>query len=205
MAFVWIYGTNTTKVRSKRPKEIKCHACGKEDHIQITSWSDYCYFWFIPLFPINVYSTLECVSCQYEYPFKDLDDKLKLHYAKHRPRWVIPFYNFMAWYIVLIVFIALSFHKKSEQKEFIQRLDTIRVNYVVDYKTEDGDYSNFIIHSIQDSTYYVSFNKYVIEDEHFLGQIEGKSNFSSDTLEMQKTELKKWIHEDRVSAMYPMN
>lgn len=204
MEFVWFYGVSSTEIRSKRPKDLKCHHCGNENHINISSHSDYFYIWFIPIIPINLYSIITCVNCQYEYSFKELDEDLKLYYKAHRPKWVFPFYNFSAVYILLIVLIALWFNKKGEQNELIDRLDTVKPNYVMDYKTEEGDYSNFIIHSIEDSNFYVSFNKYVIEDPHFLGQIEGKNNFSPDTLMMTKSKLEEWINADRISAIYPM-
>jgi len=101
-----IYGTRSTNLKNGRITRVTCPHCSTETSMIYSVFGKYAHIYWIPLFPLNKLTFLECDHCRKTFKPKelplDIQTKLKTEKEKDPPK--TPIWHFSLLLIILGIF-----------------------------------------------------------------------------------------------------
>lgn len=196
------YGWFTSRIYSKRPKEIVCFDCGQKGQMEVEKFVVTPSVFYVPLLPISIYSEVFCISCNTSLRFSEMDEKLRIQYKEYKPRKFPPIWSFSGVLLVLFVFLGIFISDLKDRYTNLKRFEKAEVGRVIEYKMENNHYSAMKICAFNDTMAFVVKDLYEVDSYRHINKILDDYHFSNDTVQLEIGEIKDWIYSGKVKSVH---
>jgi len=192
-----VYGWNTAKFNTKRPKDLRCHNCNDFGNVSVTKFVKYANIYWIPLFPYRVINEVECHSCGEITHLKDISDELKRHYIDYKSV-APPFWSFSGIAIIIGLVVYGWISNLPDTEGMISKINNIEESRIFEFKTEDDEYSSFKVCSFDEDSIYIVYNEYQSPKQSDMEDVSGTNDFSKDTLSIDRELLLELVEDGTI-------
>lgn len=175
-----VYGSQTTHLKSLKPRKSSCPNCNNLNTIQFNFFSRHAHILWLPLFPVGKRGESECSHCKQVLTYYEMPKEWRSEYKSLKKETKTPWWKFsgLALFLFFLGYLAVE-----------QRMDKINLDeYIVDPKAgdiyyfiqDDGFYSSFLIKEVFNDTIYAYWNQYYVENKSDLKSIDKEEKYSDE-------------------------
>jgi hypothetical protein len=190
-----IFGSRETYIGTARLRNGTCPACGQMDVLVVNMYCEYFHLFWIPMFPFRRRALAECRNCEHAIENRYMEGDVRDDYKEAKRSNRIPLWQFSGT-VLLVLIIAQSIY--SAQREKNRELDYISnpmAGDVVEYKTEDKEYSTFRIIQVTTDSLLVLFNDYVTTLSSGIPEIDVDSCYGQEYYYISRKDMEQMYNE----------
>lgn len=198
----FFYGVYSTVIHSSRPKGIICSDCGAKNQVEVEKIVCVVHFMFVPIIPIRVFHLFTCQSCKYEFVFKELEGESRDYFKQYTSKKFIPIWSFTLTILIGLMIGYFAYKKSANEGKMLERLTDGNQNQVIEFETDEGQFSTMKTLKITDDSVWVNYNDYEVKDYEFIQNIVEDGFYRLDTSIVKLDMLKKMNDEGKLKAVY---
>jgi len=199
-------GTYHSSQHISRPRNTPCFSCGAEDNLTLEQQVKTYHVFFLPLFPYHVRHELTCHTCGESLSIQEMPPELKTRYGHLKPSLLSILVHFTGIFLLVALFGIIAYSTSSEKTaakaELSQRIQTLKKGRIIEFETEEGQFSTLKICKVEGDQIFAFPNKFEVEKPADIVRIKEATFYSQDTLRMTKATLSAWLDEGRVRQIY---
>jgi hypothetical protein len=191
------YGSKSANIKNDRVSNIECQNCGNNVSMNYNIFQRYVHIYWIPLFPVQKITILECNSCKATFDLNDLTSINKQKIERSNGKTPTPFWMFSGTFIIAVIVIAIfinTLKTDSDSKIFIQDPKIGDVYFV---KESNGFYTTMKVHEISKDTLIVYLNDMEIDKKTQIDKINLHNNYNT-TDKLSRKQIEKLFEEGHI-------
>lgn len=146
-----------------------------------TRFVKYAHVFWIPLFPYGTEGGSVCGACEASFEPDNMDRIVGESYETFKAGTKVPIWTFSGLAVIALLIAGLSYSNHQDEVNTESYVSEPMAGDVVEYKTEDGNYSTMAIDSVFGDSLIVTFNDYQVDKLTGLSELHGSENYSDET------------------------
>ncbi len=201
MIIAYVFGWHILKLKTKRPSDLSCYNCSKTGETNVTKYVKFVHFMYVPLFPYWIINEFECVRCRSVIDYDEMGTELKPIFHKYRSI-KPPIWSFSGLIIIMGLIIYGFIPNIPDKEVLVARIQKAEKDRVIDYKTEEGEYSSFKICGSDEEKLFIVYHQFQSTDIRDLQKIREPKFYSKDTIIIDKSEVLNQIEEGIIVGVH---
>jgi hypothetical protein len=189
-----IFGTRSS-IRKKQDAGLPCPHCHAEHTLQFIVAQEYVIIAIFPFFPSSKRGMAVCSNCHFTFHPHQLPEPQRSSLYALTKQTRTPPWTFTLSIILLIMIVVGKCGDARQEKHTSQYVLDPRIGDVYTVKPYEREYTFYKVDSISSDSLYFLENRYSVESEKGLSQIERKGDdaFSAHRIAWPKKKMKAFI------------
>ncbi|MCG8574344.1 MAG: zinc ribbon domain-containing protein [Flavobacteriales bacterium] len=182
-------------VRIIELNHISCNGCENKNVLKLHCFTDYMYFFFIPVISGGKKAIITCSNCGKNYDVSKQSDNVKELAKLEKQNLRIPIWHFTGLGIILLFIASLIAYNIWDNKQDAMLVKDPKPGDFYEYSDGDGWYSSFKISRVDKDSIYAFFNRQFINKATSIYEIDEPDNYWPFEESLSRKELEQ-MYED---------
>lgn len=196
------YGSKASRLKDGRINNVTCPSCENQTSMTYAIFGKYGHIYWIPLFPMEKETVIECNHCKKTYKTKELPEAIKQKMISEKQGVRTPFWNYSGLLIIAALIIFGMYNGAKQKENETLYLENPQAGDVYSTKTEDYDhYSSMKVIKVTTDSVYVVYNDYEIDKKSSINKIDKDENYTTEYDHFSKEEISTLYTENMIYAI----
>jgi hypothetical protein len=193
--------TYNAPIASATPHPSICIDCGAKNQITITKYANVFHFWYFPMLGFTCINHCHCSACGFHFEIFSLPPNEQAFWKQFIPDKRIPIWYYSGIILIALILIYLPINATVKANQKLTRFESNPTHQVIEYQTEEGNYTSVQTLQTQNDSIWVKFNRQTVKRETDFPYIKDQQHYGEPQL-IPLSQLTRLISEERVTYIY---
>lgn len=156
------------------------------------------HLFYLPIVPYSFIDEVKCTQCGRELGYHEMNEENTSRYERFKLRQLAPWWHYIGAFLILGLIVRSVIIGQIHQHDMQESIPEIQAGWIIEFKTEEGKYSSFIVREAGDQVLEIQYNYYESRDKIKLESVTADSYFTGEQEIISRAILAELIDEGEI-------